>query len=349
MDEANLNFIVNNLIENKCVIFIGPEIVIEDGVSAKSKFYKKVASENPDKVLFFNEAEELFLFADGDTKADIQEIVKAYHKKDYGKDILEIVAKLPFNVTINVVPDLTLKNIFVEQKIPHIFDYFERENRRNLNNIPTFSNPLIYNIFGNVQKDETLILAHDDLFLFLRDVLIEDRLPEELRDALKKAKAYIFIGFQFDKWYVQLLLRLFGLDNKERSFKRFAIETSKNKDYQTVCTKDFKIQFFDTNSKEIVTEIFEKVKQLESDGKKYLRQANTDNYNSNNDPLKFANQERKNQLEEQLKRLEKLRSDYETKQILEQDPIQLMDIENKLKMLVNKINEIRNEFVKLSL
>jgi len=348
MDESNLNFIANNLIENKCVLFIGPEIVIEDGLSAKTQFYKKVATDNPDKVLFFNETEELFLFPDGDTKADIQEIIKSYHKKDYGRETLEVIEKLPFHVAINVIPDLTLRNIFIEQKLPHIFDYFERENRRNLNNTPTISNPLIYNIFGNVQKDETMILAHDDLFLFLRDVLIEDRLPEELRDALKKAKAYIFIGFQFDKWYVQLLLRLFGLDNKERSFKRFAIETGKNNNYQTVCTKDFKIQFFNTNSKEIVTEIYEKVKQLETTDKKYLRQANSENSVSNNNPLQFANQERKNQLEEQLKRLEKLRSDYETKQILEQDPIQLMDIDNKLKMLVDKINEIRNEIVKLS-
>lgn len=70
----------------------------------------------------------------------------------------------------------------------------------------------LFNLFGKVGERESLVLTHEDLFDFLRSILgakpLTDELYLPLFEALSDADDFIFLGFQFDKWYMQLLLRL---------------------------------------------------------------------------------------------------------------------------------------------
>jgi len=74
---------------------------------------------------------------------------------------------------------------------------------------------LIYNIFGAISDEESLIFTYDDLFEYLEAIFGSFKLDDGLRTALKSAKNFIFLGFKFNKWYMKLLLRLVEINKNK--------------------------------------------------------------------------------------------------------------------------------------
>ncbi|MBK8429293.1 MAG: hypothetical protein IPL27_26565 [Lewinellaceae bacterium] len=66
---------------------------------------------------------------------------------------------------------------------------------------------MIYNLCGSIEDYQSLVLDFDDMFELLKNLLSDFGIPKAVNDVLVTATTYIFIGFQFDKWYTQLLLR----------------------------------------------------------------------------------------------------------------------------------------------
>ena len=62
----------------------------------------------------------------------------------------------------------------------------------------------------------SLVLTHDDLFRYFSQILGDKKLSSplyiELSHALKQSTDFIFLGFQFDHWPMQMLLRLLNPD-----------------------------------------------------------------------------------------------------------------------------------------
>lgn len=78
--------------------------------------------------------------------------------------------------------------------------------------------PMYYNLCGCVEKPSTLVLDYDDLFRLLEGMLGAPKLPEKLLARLKDTTSYLFLGFPFDRWHTQLMLRLCsGRDYAQRA------------------------------------------------------------------------------------------------------------------------------------
>ena len=64
---------------------------------------------------------------------------------------------------------------------------------------------------------------HDDLFDYLHSVFNSNSMHQELKTELADAYNYLFLGLPFEKWYLQLLLRVLSLHtDKLKSLERFA-------------------------------------------------------------------------------------------------------------------------------
>ncbi|MGB0525355.1 MAG: SIR2 family protein, partial [Flammeovirgaceae bacterium] len=141
-------------------------------------------------------------------------------------------------------------------QITHNFEYFRKyENPMNVST-PTRNIPLIYNLFGSVEDDESMIFSHDDMFEFLFAVLGNYQLPKEIKNQLKSAKNFILLGFTFEKWYMKLILRLFNLHTGR--FLRYA---SKSKEIITPETRElyenhFRINFIDKELTDFIDKIY---------------------------------------------------------------------------------------------
>jgi hypothetical protein len=106
---------------------------------------------------------------------------------------------------------------------------------------PGSERPLLYNLCGCLQEEESLVLDYEDLFQFLRAVL-PDGLPNKVRMQLRRAESFLFLGFDFEKWYSQLLLQLLTYERKGRP--KFAVRTQPRDEHaRDFLIHQFQVQF----------------------------------------------------------------------------------------------------------
>jgi len=203
-------------------------------------------------------------------------------------------------------------------------------------------NPLIYNMIGSFLKDESMILSHDDLFLYLKAILGESGLPTFFKKNLAASKDLIFIGFQFNKWYMQLLLRILELDKAKFAFNRVAASHNPQGEVKELCANQFNIRIIDTQIDDFIDELYKRCKQSENIKLRALN--NSEKIEQAQNEVK---QEQQDVIKERLKRLLRLLSEYELELDLEKDPTQRMSYEMKIENLRGKIDEAKNELKNL--
>lgn len=248
--EPKLLKVVENLAEDireqKCVLLIGPEIVQIEGKPLIRHVHETLLHGGSDDILYYYEQDSLFLFKDENAKLDApRQIKRVYKNLEFTSDIYQKILEIPFHLIISLNPDTYLANAASGEQfgVNHNFRFF-RFNGEASDEVPeaTKECPLIYNLCGCVNEDESLILDYEDLFQLLRIALGPDGLPNNLRKKLKEARSFLFLGFDFEKWYSQLLLQLLTGDRKGRP--KFALNTTMaESDAKNFLLHQFRIEF----------------------------------------------------------------------------------------------------------
>lgn len=235
--------------QNKCVVLIGPEIVKIGNQQLHQVLRDQLNQTNVDDIAHYYERDGFFLFRDRIAKEDVQrEVVLFYQEHELGQDIetdiLLQIARLPVHVILSLNPDAFLSDLAFKYGIKHRFAYFQHGGTA-VQEVepPSADMPLFYNLCGALERDDSLVLDYDDLFQLLSSLLGSPGLPHHLNLALKQAKHFLFVGFDFDKWYSQLLLRLLS---GEKAIRKFAIDPSDKNDNTTMfLVKQFGIEFIE--------------------------------------------------------------------------------------------------------
>lgn len=207
------NPIIQSIKDKKCVLFIGPKL-LETEISDKLTEMQIAIKTHLQAVypnLFYYEHDELFLFDDEDERGeahlelksflDVQKIEPLFYQK---------MMEIPFPMIINFSPYLNPAVNFPKMNIPYAFDY---EYYHKSPNIPTeikeyTTDCWFYDLFGNIEEAESVVLTHNDLFNYVGAILGGKPLPTNFKKRLQETQYFIFLGFSFEKWYVQLLMRL---------------------------------------------------------------------------------------------------------------------------------------------
>lgn len=220
--------ILNDLEKERAVLLLGPDFLPHKNVSVAADFHAHLSDQLADRSTHFFIRDDLFLFDTAVSKMDAQTEAEAFYKGlPVDEAVLSLIAVLPFPLVVSVNPDLSLPQFFSKHQLNFQFDYFSTKDKATPSNIskPTATSPLIYNLCGSIEDYQSLVLDFDDMFDLLKNLLGDFGIPKTVNDALVNATTYIFIGFRFDKWYTQLLLRYL---NKNRD--RFS---NANKNYAT--------------------------------------------------------------------------------------------------------------------
>jgi hypothetical protein len=326
IEPINWNFIVKTLTNQKCVLFLGPELFRTDD-NSKSKqqlFFEKVAKENRERILSYN-PDGFFLFSSSEEKTIVYRKIIDFFEGQTNEDIIQKIAEVPAHLVVSINPDNALKNYFVKHNHPHSFEFFDKNQKKDIAAAPTKEKPLFYNLFGSINNLETLILAHDDLFEYFKAVMGNNVLPIELRTALESATNYIFLGFQFDKWYVQLILSLLKLHDKNYHFMRYALENIMSNDTKSLCKDHFKIQFVGADNQAFLTTLHEKCQKAG-----ILRDFNTFRVEDSDD-------EEINDLKQKLDREYSLLKDVEQKKESEKSPLAIYEYEEEMEEINKRV------------
>lgn len=265
--ELNWRRILKYIETEQAAVLIGPNACLLDGKPIHYMLESSILENHSDGVVYYYEKDGLFLFQDKIVKNDVaQDIRIFYEESDPDYDIFKKLGQIKFHLYLSMNPDTYLSDTFYKYGIKHRFNYFrrhtasfsnQRENFKEVE-IPNQDNPLIYNIFGSKQDDESLILDYEDVFNLISTATNPDGLPEKLRVALQKVRLFIFVGFSFNKWYTQLLLRLLCGSNETAKYaaNRQRLEDS---DIKNFLVHQFNISFL-TNSFNFLDELYDNCK-----------------------------------------------------------------------------------------
>lgn len=222
--------ILNDLEKERAVLLLGPHFLPHQGESILADFNAYLTEHLADESIHFFSRDGVFLFDNALAKMDAQTEAEVFFKSlAVEEDVLASLAQLPFSLFLSVNPDLLLPQYFSKRQLNFQFDYFSTKDKATPSNVtkPSAASPLIYNLCGSVEDYQSLVLDFDDTFELLKNLLGDFGIPKAVNDILVNSTTYIFIGFQFDKWYTQLLLRYINKnrDHFSNSKKNYAGKT----------------------------------------------------------------------------------------------------------------------------
>lgn len=244
-------FILDALRRGKCIVITGPDLLrLKGGTQSLRKDFHQARIEqglHARSFLTYYEQEELYLFENAPQQTRFYFAMEPFFHQPVHEQPYRQLSELPVSLYLNGSPDLTLRKQ-LDQVGSFAFFHKGSPNQE----LPDFTRdrPLVYNLLGSIEEEESLILTHDDLFQFLERIFAEGQVPRGILDALFDARCLLFLGVGFDKWYVQLLLRLLRV-NDDR-YARYATPKPQHPQTLSICTDQFQIKFVNHGIEEFV-------------------------------------------------------------------------------------------------
>jgi hypothetical protein len=212
----DLETILYDIKNERCVLIVGPDLLNYGGNTLFELFCTELRNNENEKLRFqyiFSNEELLLLSKDTKETAFRTLMEKFYFKLDCLNNPFVKISQIPFHLIISLFPDNRLCRVFEDQKFEFQFSHFPRESSPMAIDKPSKSRPLIYNLLGNVNEGD-IVITFDHLFSFLSGIMGRRELPQTLQETLKKATTFIFLGVKFERWYMQLLLKIITQGDK---------------------------------------------------------------------------------------------------------------------------------------
>lgn len=274
MKSENVNswkLILRRLQRGKAVLLLGPEVIMasqKENQPLKTvlqQFIKKDLEDSLDEVDLQRieyYSEDGFFFLEDNYRLEVVESVLQFYEGQKVTDLYKKLAEIPFHLILSLSPDKVLGKAFEELDLPYHFHFYDKKNYNQklddekLNFQPSVDNRLIYNVFGSVDNEDSLILSYDDLFEFLQKIFNNYSLPKTIRETILEANCFVFVGFNYSKWYLKLLLRLMNLQEKVR--KVYGMDEPSRKEVETFFVNEFDMNFTRMDATTFVKELHEK-------------------------------------------------------------------------------------------
>ena len=253
---------LETLQEQKCVLFLGQgafaapggddmEIALRQWLDVENPEHPHLHVQNPDG---------FFLFKKNRFKRRLITEIKDFYNQSFPETEAQFgrLARLPFSMIITLTPDNILSRIFDTMGYEYQSDFYFRKRRAAGHfDKPTKEKPLIYNLLGNIEEPESLVLTHSDFFDYLESVFIGNSMNQDLMDELEGMERFIFLGLPYEKWYFQLLLRVLSMHtDRFKEVERLALKEFEDSHLHKLYTEDFKIEFFPVKTEEFIGEVY---------------------------------------------------------------------------------------------
>ncbi|MCD4745829.1 MAG: toll/interleukin-1 receptor domain-containing protein [Bacteroidales bacterium] len=248
--------------EGQCVLLLGPELSVNKNGTDYKTYFKKLAKTENQSISRYFESENLFSFKDDAGARDIRKKVKEFYSNVGDMVLLDMISRIKIPLIINVCPDIAINKIFDGKKKPndetysYTSGYFSKDTNHMFKDIPFPTNelPVIYNIFGNVEKNSTLILTHGKLYETMEHLLPEKSLPANIEYFLNGASSFIFLGFKFDSWYYQLICHKLKIKDPDKTIL-CTPDCGFNDTVSFIMRKHFKVDFTCENPAQAIERI----------------------------------------------------------------------------------------------
>lgn len=254
------NAIVGKIRKGKSILILGPGAYLSDsGKTLQEEFIEQLDIPNNANVQRYYEEDNFFLFRAGGGRAFTSEKFEDFYRAKSPNSALQQIVKIPFHVTLNVTPDKLLSRAFDKEGFKYQFDHYKKLHEPATIQKPSKEFPLIYNLLGSIDDEESLIMTHNDLYDFFKSIFSRKSMPDKLKLALKNREinCFIFLGVPFEKWYMQLLLRELEIHRGQEDFIRYAANEALTNEVKSFCTEQFTIQFVENNVADFINTLYQ--------------------------------------------------------------------------------------------
>lgn len=224
---VNLSTLVRDFQKGRCIVFLGPRL---EGVLQNEQWKptnqtlsrliaEKIEEENiPIEANLQHDLPHLAQTFIGKNRSkeknrlDLEDLILDFlhQQQDEMPPVYQAIAQLPAAIFINTTFDMHVWKALKERHNEVLFHYYNfKKNTQFPYNENDFSasKPLVYNLFGNIEKPESLVLSESEQMQFIRNVVKNDPpLPDEITGYFDNRKTYIFLGFNMENWQFRLLL-----------------------------------------------------------------------------------------------------------------------------------------------
>jgi Effector-associated domain 11/SIR2-like domain len=237
--------ILDYLENGQAALLIGPGVMQFDGLPMNIAWRQSVWKTFQSKIAYNYNKEGFFLFANKIAKNNAANHVRKYlNERTPEETVYKKIVQIKFPLIVSINPDTYVSDVAYKFGVRHRFSYFKNRSKA-VEDVeePQKDLPLFYNLCGTINDDESIILDYEDLFRMIATSVSSPGLPPKLQAALGKVRMFFFIGFPFEKWYTQLLLRL--LCGHEESEKYAINEQHMDDDVRDFLLNQFQIEFLE--------------------------------------------------------------------------------------------------------
>jgi hypothetical protein len=250
MIDINWEILLHELKSGKCVLCLGPDIY---SLSEDNRLEHQLAQtlrSKADKLGIRVYDDGWFHYLEEHDEVATWFAIKKFYDENLpatADDFLRKLTGLPFHMIINFSPDYKLRKIYEDEgrafnfasllKNPTGDDEASKEPRGSA------ERTLIYNMVGEIEEKDSLVMTYDDLFSYMEAIFERKRMPEYVKRMIQQATYFIFLGMPLDKWYFHLFMRLLNQHRNKRKTKRYSASSWFNDDNATFCEEQYTITF----------------------------------------------------------------------------------------------------------
>ncbi|ANE50617.1 SIR2 family protein [Flavisolibacter tropicus] len=203
---------LKTFVENgSCVLLLGPLFGIDaDGNKIHSKL-KDLLTSDRYKFSLDSEFDNLYILrkSDGLNNARIKSVITNFYKNIARNEIYDKLLDIGFSGIISFTSDLLLSKANATK---NAYDFYAFNGRQLVvaedESQGISEKPVIFNVFGDMNDLNALIVDYDSLYEFLMSIIkAETQIPLQLRETLKQASSFLLLGFDLSKWYIPIIIR----------------------------------------------------------------------------------------------------------------------------------------------
>lgn len=256
----NWDITIDSIEEGKTVLVLGADVYADMNEGTLHDQMRNFLLKEKVPIQKYYKQDGFFLFEQPHLRTFACHQIKEFYKTVLPNDTLQKIVHIPFHIILTITPDKLIHRAFSENHFKFQYGFYKKDTDPQNIQPPERDFPLVYNAFGSLDNEESIILTHDDLYHYFKSIFSRSSMPEQVKTALQEIKNIIFLGVSFDKWYMHLLLREFGVHNK-KDILRFAANQSVSNKIRTFCFQQFKIEFIEHNVDDFIDELYVRFQQ----------------------------------------------------------------------------------------
>ncbi len=255
MEALNWDILLHELESGKCILCVGPDVFSQ---SEEDRIEKKLAQ----NLRLQSDALGIRVYDDGwfHYLKDHDELgtwftIRNFYEQQLPnttQSLFADIASLPLHLILNFSPDYRLRDAFKAAGKPHEFACLYKNPETDKSRLTEIAEgiqdkPLIFNMLGEIEDKDSLVMTFDDFFSYMAAIFEYKRMPQHVKLKIQNATHFIFLGMPLDKWYFHLFMRVLNMHRARGKSKRFAASYTVDVGNATFCEEQYTLTFVQDN------------------------------------------------------------------------------------------------------